>query len=209
VVGNATNPIIGPVGGRLMGAPPNGEHIAYFNGRIYIAERRTLWATEMYDYHRIDKTKNYKQFEYDITCLAAVSDGLYVGTTNGLFFLTGPLDTMKRTKLFDHAVVPYSAVLGVDPSMVDGKLNGNSGVMLLSSMGLHLCLDGGTEINITGKSYLFPKADTASAILRSQDGINQVIVSTHGSGSPASAARFGDFVDAEIRRFNGACYATR
>jgi hypothetical protein len=197
----------GAVDARLLASPFHASHIAYFNSRIYMSVDNVLWATEMYAYSTLDKTKNFKQFESTITCLASVTDGLYVGTTSGLYFLSGPFDTMKRVKVFDYPVIPYSVVRDVDPSLIDAKFQSRSCVLLMSSMGLHVCLDDGTEVNLSKDHYIFPKVDSASAFVRSQDGVNQLVLSTHGSGSPASTARFGDFVDAEIRRFNGGSYA--
>jgi hypothetical protein len=48
---------LGEVGGTLLGDPPKATQIEAYKGRIYLAvEGKTLWATELYRYHYVDRT---------------------------------------------------------------------------------------------------------------------------------------------------------
>src|SRR6185369_14541953 len=46
---------LGEVGGSLLGDPPRAQCIAAYKGRIYLAEGKLLWATELFRYHYIDR----------------------------------------------------------------------------------------------------------------------------------------------------------
>ena len=120
--GNATDlwlsPVVNPtatlpaIAGRLLGRPPNATALAYYNGRIYLMQGRTLWWTELWLYNYVNKTKTYATFEADGTMLGAVGDGVYVGTTEGLWFLSpkqvkfGEPPEMGRVRVMDSPVIP-------------------------------------------------------------------------------------------------------
>lgn len=195
---------LAPVAGKLISAPPMATALAYFNGRIYLASGKTVWATELYLYRYIDKTRNYMQFESEVTALGAVTDGLYVGTKSELWFLSGRLGEMRRVRTIDQGVLPGS-MLDVPSHLVATQQAVTKNVLLVMTKGgLCVCQDGGNVYNITQPQVLFPDADSAAAMFRAQDGINQYVGVLSSGGSPTSTARIGDYVDAEIRRFQGA-----
>lgn len=202
------NPVDGlpPIKGKLLGKPPLATALAYYNGRIYLAHGRTVWATELYMYDYIDKTKNYMFYETDVTVLAAVSDGLYVGTENGIWFQTGPLNEMRRV-----SAAPYAALRGsaahvpaeaFPEQLSDGGQRG--GCLIMTTQGLCAAMDSGKLVNVTQNKVVFPEAIRVNSLFRMQDGVNQYVGVADSGGSPTSSARIGDYVDAEIRRFQGA-----
>jgi hypothetical protein len=101
---------LGEVAGQLLGDPPKARCIAYYKGRIYLAAGKTLWATELFRYHYVDRTKGFMQFEHEITLVMAVADGLYVGTLGGLYFIQGVLGTFKLQQITSGAVLFGSGV---------------------------------------------------------------------------------------------------
>jgi hypothetical protein len=189
--------------GRLIGPPPFAEFIAYHNSRIYLANKRMLWATIPYTYDLVDKTQTFIQFEADITGVVAVSDGLYVGSTEGAWFLTGDFGQMRRLPMSDDAVVPGSMVEAAGEDFpAELARNAKKAVLMMTSGGLCVGFDGGVYANMTGSRFWFPDAQTAAAFVRRQDGFTQYVGVADNRGSPVSSARIGDFVDAEIVRFN-------
>jgi hypothetical protein len=208
--GQWLSPVVNPtvnlpeVGGKLLGKPPVAEHICYFNGRIYLANDRVLWATELYLYGLVDKTKNYKYFEDEITFTGAVTDGIYVGTQGGVYFLAGPLHEMQRVKVSDSPGLKSSLVHEVNPDFIGSDTPSKNAVLFMTEAGVYAGLDGGMCLNLTKSDMIFPHSDRVSPVFREQDGVRQYVAVAQGSGSPASSARFGDYVDAEIRRFKGA-----
>lgn len=193
-----------PIKGKLLGKPPLATALAYFNGRIYLAQGRTLWATELYLYDYIDKTKNFLQFEHDITCLGYVSDGLYVGTEKGIYFLSGSFDSMRRMRVSDSRAL-FGSLVQTSPDGLPNKQTASRGaILLMSDDGLCVGFDSGIFSSLTDDKVWFPKAESVAAMVRKQDGSNQYVAVADSAGAPASTARIGDYVDAEIRRFSGA-----
>lgn len=209
--GDWLSPVVNPtptlsvVGGRLLGAPPLAAHMDYLNGRIYMASQKTLWATELYLYNYTDKTRNFLQFEETITMVGAVPDGLYIGTTAALWFLSGPFGKMKREMVIDHGVIPGSMVKVcadlVNPSVpLDQFSPDKNAIMFITTKGMCAGLVSGQVFNKSETDVLLPDAISAAALFRKQDGVHQYIGVLDSGGSPANAARIGDYVDAEIRR---------
>jgi hypothetical protein len=207
--GRWLSPVVNPtdylpaVRGKLLGAPPNASYLAYLNGRVYLASGKTLWATELYLYHYVDKTRTFISFEADITGVAAVTDGLYVGTTEAVYFLSGAFGSMTRVKVADVGMVPNSMV-EVPADVVRGGASSRNAVMFMTRYGVFVGLDGGIASNITQSRVEFPLSTDSAPMFRLQDGMNQYVAVTNNGGTPVGASRIGDYVDVEIRRFKGA-----
>lgn len=199
-------PTLEKVGGKLIGPPPLAEYLAYLNGRIYMAQGSTLWATELYLYDYVDKTRNFFQFESNITGIANATDGLYIGTETNVWFLSGTLAQMQRTLLMNYGMLPGSMIsvpadlLQIETEGRDQSKNAN---VFMTNWGVIAGFDGGTCHNLTQDTVLFPNATSVAPLFRRQDGVNQYIAVQDSGGTPVSTARIGDYVDAEIRRFQG------
>lgn len=200
-------PTLAPIRGKLLGEPPMASQMTYSNGRIYLGSGKVLWATELYLYDYVDKTRTYWMFEGDITMLGSVADGLYVGTTEGLWFLTGPtIRELKRIRVMDSPVVPGSMVdipaeLANPPQIsADADTPLKISIAFLTAHGFCVAQDSGQAYNLTEAKFVFPDSVRASALWRRQDGVNQYVVVSDSGGSPTSSARMGDYVDAEIIR---------
>lgn len=190
--------------GKIIGKPPLASALAYFNGRIYLAHGNTLWATELYLYDYVDKTKNFVQFESEITCIASVTDGIYVGTKTGMWFMTGPFAKMQRILVAPYAVLARSMVKTNTDGLPNQKTVSHNAVLCMTDLGLCVGYDAGVFSILTDDKMWFPKAESVAAMVRRQDGIQQYVGVADSGGSPASNARIGDYVEAEIRRFQGA-----
>ena len=207
------SPVINPtkglpaIAGRLLGAPPLATYLAYWNGRIYLAQDNLLWATELYLYNMIDKTKNFFQFEAPITMVGAVGDGLYVGTQEGCWFLSGSsLKELKRVRVLDSPVIPGSMVTMpsevANPPQVDlGQDTPVSlGLLFMTTNGYCAGQNSGQCFNLTESKFIFPEAVSARALYRVQDGVHQYVAVLDSGGAPTSSAAIGDYADAELIR---------
>jgi hypothetical protein len=199
-----------PIAGRLLKQPPQATCMAYFNGRLYLGQGQTMWATELYLYNYVDATSGYKLFEADITMIGAVTDGIYVGTKGGLWFLSGPtFAEMKRTGITDSGVIPGSLVHVpgelVNPPQVPVVSTAPivTSIMFMTTRGVCIGFDSGRTINMTEGNYIFPDAVGAAALYRRQDGMNQYIATLQNGGSPMQTAAIGDHLDATIIRGSG------
>lgn len=202
---------LGPVGGRMFQAPPLASVLGYFHGRIYLGKGKTLWATELHNYNYVDKTKNYKQFDSDITAIGAVGDGLYIGTTAGMWFMSGPtfhemtISPCVANGVVKNSMLPVPAEL-INPMArlrPDIPSQTKNAVVCLTSGGIVVGLDGGEAFNLTETTYLLPSAQSAAIMFRQQDGMNSLVVSQDSGGDPVNSARFGDHLSAKLIRANG------
>lgn len=203
------SPVLNPteslpaVRGKLLGRPPLATSMAYFNGRIYLAHENLIWATELYLYDYVDKTRNFMQFEAPVTGIAVVTDGFFVGTTEHIYFCSGPFTEMRRMPVLDVGMIAGSVVY-VPADLVGGDNQSKNAALFLTKSGLCAGFDSGVCYNLTQSKNLFPDSNKAAAMFRRQDGMNQYVGVTDSGGAPTSAARIGDYVDVEIRRFKGA-----
>ena len=200
-----------PIKGKQLAKPPMATSLTYYNGRIYLSNQRALWATELYAYNYVDKTKSYLFFETNINVLGAVIDGIWVGTDDAIWFLSGDKHPLKRERILNARVIPGSLVYvptelihpqrRIQPEApIDSKLS----VCFLTSQGLLAGLPGGELHDLTETRVLFPEAISSSALFRRQDGINHYLNVSDSGGDPTNAARIGDYVDATIIRAAGA-----
>lgn len=196
---------LGAISGKLLGGPPNATSMEVYKGRLYLAHRNLVWVTELYLYDLVDKTKNFLQFEDDVTLLAAVDDGIYVGTERNLYFLQGTFsEGLKRSVVMGTGVVPGSCVrvpfVKADPRARSGPAPEGQGPMFLTLGGVVLGLNGGQAYNLTQDHFVFPDAIGAAALYREDQGANAYVAVVDSGGGPSANARIGDYVDAEIVR---------
>lgn len=195
---------LNPTGGKLLGKPPMATSLAYHNGRIYMAHKKVVWVTELYMYNYIDRTRNFLPFEDEVTALASVTDGVYVGTKRETWFLSGPLAEMRRVPN-GSGIVPGSVVYAAPDALPAEVAQGSrNAVLFITDDGLCAGLDSGNIQSLTEGRFIFPDAVQYAALFREQDGVKQYIGVADSAGAPTSSARVGDYVDAEIRRFQGA-----
>jgi hypothetical protein len=195
---------LGEVGGTLLGDPPKATQIEAYKGRIYLAQGKTLWATELWRYHFVDRTGGFIQFEHDITLVMAVGDGLYVGTTGGLYFLQGVLNSFKLQQMTTGAVLPGSGVAMpaelVHPQARNSPVPTDTAIVCLSDDGVLAGFDGGTVFNLTRDRLLLPAGTSAAGLFRQDLGANHYVAAMDSAGGPSANTRIGDYVDAEIIR---------
>ena len=207
------SPVVNPtanlpaIAGRLLGAPPLASFLTYWNGRVYLAQGSMLWATELYLYNAVDKTKNFFPFEAPITMLGAVGDGLYVGTEDSCWFLSGSsLKELKRTRVLDSPVIRGSMVFMpsevANPPQVDLGADQpvSLGLLFMTANGYCAGQNSGVVYNLTESKMVFPDAVSAHALYRNQDGMHQYVAVLDSEGTPTSSACIGDYVDTEIIR---------
>lgn len=197
-------PTLGPVAGDLVGDPIRASCIEAYKGRIYLADGKTLWATELYRYHIVNRLRGFIQFEHDITLVMAVDDGLFVGTEAGLYFLKGTFGAFQMTPINSDMVIPGSGQVVpselVHPQARNGPVPAGNSVVFMTSGGIIAGFDSGTCYNLTHDAMVFPGALTAASLFRQDSGANHYVAAIDSFGGPAANARIGDYCEAEIVR---------
>ncbi len=140
--------------GEGLARPPVGTQMVVWGARVLLAEGRTLWATRPLRPELCDLTRDFVQFEHDITLVYGTDEGIYVGTTHGLIFLKGEV----FGNLQMEGVVAGSVALG---SLVDfpfsylaedARPNGGAeGALCLIDGYVYLLHGGGANALTAGK----------------------------------------------------------
>jgi hypothetical protein len=214
------SPVVNPtyglpaIRGKILGPPPVASILAYFNGRIYMAAGRTVWFTELYLYDYVDKTKNVWNFEADVTMIGPVGDGMYVGTTEGVWFIDKQWRmeaqslAAKRVRVLDFGVIPGSMVyvpaeLANPPQVgLEQDTPAKVSILFLTQAGYCGGQDSGVCFNYSENKFIFPNITTAAALFRHhQDGINQFVAVTDG-GTWAINTRTGAITEYQNFDFN-------
>ena len=206
-VTEASTATLPAIAGRLLRQPTNATSLGYYRGRILLAQGNVLWATVPWLYTYVDVNAGFKQFEGQITMIGAVGDGVYVGTDEGLYFLSGETyPTWKKDRVMDSSIVPGSLVyipgeLGNPPQeslAADTPLQVS--MMFMSANGACIASNSGQAINVTEAKFFFPTASSAASMFRRQDGMNQYVTTMTNPGAPVNAAAIGDYIEATIIR---------
>lgn len=201
---------LGPVAGTLLGDPPKATEIEAFHGHIYLACGKVLWKTKLFAYNYVDQNAGFYQFEHEITLLMAVDDGLYVGTTQGLYFLLEErilmrtFKSLKLDRVIDCEVVRGSGVVVpvnlLHPNALQQPMATGTAVCFLTNDGIMAGFNSGETYNLTQGRVALPQGVSAAGLFRQDQGANHFIATVDSAGAPSANARIGDFIDAEIIR---------
>ncbi len=161
--------------------PIPGQHIEYYNGRLYIARNETLWFTDAYAFGRIDMRMNAIKMKDEMTMLKAVDDGIYVsiGDINdrsSVMFLSGntPEDFTSK-EVANYGAIEGTAVKPKSSYIGDGA-NGKT-VLWASRKGICLGANSGSFTNLTATRYEVPANKYGAGFFRIVNGMPQYIAS--------------------------------
>ena len=171
-------------GMNYMVSPKTGQHIEYYNGRIYIAKNHDLWYTVGYTFEsalRIDMRSGVMPFKDEITMIKAVDDGIYVSIgdiddRSSVIFLggQGPEDFTYRV-VAEYGAIEGTAVKPKSAYVGDG-IEGTT-VLWVSRKGICLGSNGGNFKNLTAARYEVPDNRFGSGYFRLKSGLPQYIAS--------------------------------
>lgn len=163
--------------GHGLSAPPTGVLLHAWNSRVLIADGATIWATRPFQPELCDLTKDFLQMPATVTMLYGTGDGLFVGTTDGMYFLAGQaLEQLKSQPIASGAVALGSSV-EIPLAYLNEKIRPSNilqGAMCLLGGAVHLVYGGGQIIGLTADRYR-TTATEVYATARIRDGVLQYI----------------------------------
>jgi hypothetical protein len=159
---------------KVFSGPPAGKPICWHKSKMVVAvtqpRQAYLMFSEPFFYNRFDLTRNWVPIPGDDpTMLMSVSTGLYIGTSHGLFFVSG--DTMQEMavrQVSQYQVVPGTEVLA-EAQFLGLQMNGTCVVCVLNHLGVCALLPDGNLIPMTYKSVSLDPATAGYGILHSKD----------------------------------------
>jgi hypothetical protein len=124
--------------GSGLEAPPVGTQLVLWRSRVLLADGSVLWATKPLQPELCDVTRDFVQMPATITLVYGTDGGIFVGTTQGLYFLAG--DTFGA--LVSRLLLPDPVTLG---SLVDVAASEvQDDVRPKGLLRIGLCIVGGT-----------------------------------------------------------------
>lgn len=169
-----------------FGSPaPVGHMVAWFRGRMLMAQGSVLWYSLPYRYELFMLHKAFIPFEADINLLAPVEDGVFIGADK-TYFLSG-----QSPEVFQSRVVAgYSAIPGtLAYEQGDYLGDGVAGrtAYWASPRGHCVGTNGGSFKNITESRYSYRLGQRGAGIVRQVEGINQYLAVLEGDGTANNA----------------------
>jgi len=172
-----------PVRTQFLGPAPAGQVLGYYNGRAYAASGPFLFYSQPYEHELFDLRSGFITFDSDIQTLAAVSDGIFVGTLKRTVFLAGtdpevfvlrpvaPVGTVSGT------VISTSGDVLAPGDDSDAGVATGTVVFWMSKLGPALGLDGGIVKDLTARRFTPPAASHGAALLKRRSATPQYVVS--------------------------------
>lgn len=174
VVDGVAAPSVTPTERFKIKTPP-GRHLAYFNGRLYVATKDGIAYTDPYNLDVCDE-RAYLIPMSGITMLGAVAGGLYVGHVGGTVFLrgTGPEDFVY-VPLLDTA--PIDSAYTVEDADDAGIQAQGRVILFATEDGLYVGNGAGEVKNLGDDKVAYPKAKRGSVAVRHTNGQAHIVVS--------------------------------
>jgi hypothetical protein len=149
-----------------------GQAIAHYRGRLYVAQGKVMWTSDVKPLYRTDLRHGFKQFPDNVRVIAPTTDGLYVGTEKACYFLGGlnPLK-MSQVKISDGPVKDLPVVY-IAADKIKGLNIEGSFPLIMTDDGLNIGLPQGNLLNLTQERHLPPDGISGTAILK-QDTLGQ------------------------------------
>jgi hypothetical protein len=158
-----------------------GKCLEYFNGRLYFAKDNFVYCTKAFDIEHIDvRYAVVAGFPEDVTAIARVNDGLFIGTSTNTYFLRGTSPDPKdggftQTHIAKYGII-YGTVVRFQGDIVADAKTKNTVVLWSSTLGVFCGTEGGMYTCLSLNQITVPAGDVGTAIVREQGGIYQYIV---------------------------------
>ncbi len=175
----------------FMQAMPPGRYVTRYAGRLWDVQGDTIFHSQPLNYRQHDRRYDFIQAPGYVTAFGAVSDGLYLSTSQEVFFLRGdnPSD-MKLVKCSDSAAVLDSQVylpfdtVDTEALAVNGsQYQVSNAFAWLSRHGLCIGLPSGVVRILTADRARLPAHARANTALLARDGFYQVVSVVDSLGS--------------------------
>jgi len=158
-----------------------GQHIEYYNGRLYIAKNETIWYTDAYNYGVIDMRTNAIKMKDEVTMMKAVDDGMYVsiGDINdrsSIIFLSGSTpEEMRSIPVANYGAIEGTAVKSKSSYIGNGDVGQK--VLWASRKGICLGENGGKFSNLTASRYEVTANRYGAGQFKLTNGVPQYVAS--------------------------------
>lgn len=151
---------VGPETRKTFYAAPIGHLLEVRNLRMFIAEDKILWYSEPGAYSSYRLASNYFGFSSRLKMLQAVSKGLWVSDSEGIYFLGGEIIPSQLKMPQQVKMAEYSAIEGTAVKIPASRIGikGLSGIVVVFTTEEGICVGSGDGqlINLTEHKLTLP-----------------------------------------------------
>lgn len=147
---------VGPTTNKEFTAPPIGNLLSLYRGRMYVVRGSIAYYSEPFAYSWYNEAFNYFNLPGTATMFQAVDDGFFVGTADEVWFFAG----VAPNEMMPRRVADYGVVAGTAANVVGRQLNevvqSKNVVFMTTPKGVCMGLDGGVFTNLTEQKLVMP-----------------------------------------------------
>lgn len=145
--------------------PPVGKIVRYYAGRVWIADTNVLWYSEPFAPNLFRLAANYIPFPGGIRMVAPVLGGIFVGTTNKIYFMAGTNPKEMSQLVVAHYPVIEGTDLHIDGiSVANGSIDPGPMQIFTTPKGICVGTSNGKLTNLTYSTLEYPSAIRGCAV---------------------------------------------
>jgi hypothetical protein len=181
---------------RFLVPLPPGDFVCWHNGRLFTAKNGALRFSEALRPHLHNPAHGVIPFSGHIAFVESVGDGLYVGDSRGVWFLSGTDPTkFELRRVSTCRAVAYSSIMVPPEHFPPKQVPAEVPVAVwLSTSGYVVGMPGGTTVELQPDRLKVPSGLTGRSAFLLREGRKQVITPVNST----STATFGTAVDSVI-----------
>ena len=181
---------------RFLVPLPPGDIVRWHNGRLFTAKNGALRFSEALRPHLHDPAHGIIPFSGHIAFVESVSDGLYVGDSRGVWFLSGTDPTkFEQRRVSTCRAVAHSSIMVPPEHFPPKQVPAEAPVAVwLSTSGYVVGVSGGTTVELQPDRLKVPSGLAGRSAFLLREGRKQVVTPVNST----STATFGTAVDSVI-----------
>lgn len=179
----------------LVPLPP-GDFVCWHNGRLFTAKDGALRFSEALRPHLHNPAHNVIPFSGHIAFMESVGDGLYVGDSRGVWFLSGNDPTkFEQRRVSTCRAVPRSSVMVPPEHFPPKQVTATEPCAVwLSTSGYVVGMPGGATVELHPDRVKVPSGMAGRSVFLMREGRKQIVTPVNST----STATFGTAVDSVI-----------
>jgi len=181
---------------RFLVPLPPGDIVRWHNGRLFTAKNGALYFSEALRPHLHDPAHGVIPFSGHIDFVESVGDGLYVGDSRGVWFLSGTDPTkFEQRRVSTYRAVARSSIMVPSEHFPPKQVPAEAPVAVwLSTYGYVVGMPGGMTVELQPDRLKVPSGLTGRSAFLLREGRKQVITPVNSTSTVA----FGTAVDSVI-----------
>lgn len=197
-------PTVEPCPSLLCSPPPFLSNLCYAFGRVWGSSGKTVYYSQPFKFGWFRLSANRFEFESEVTVIARVPSGLFIGMKDKTRFLEGTEpEKMQQSDAGAGSVQGTLAYCNNVPYLADILGTSEKGYVdvpiWVTAEGIVVGNANGRLFNLTKNKLKFGTPERGASLYRSQDGVFQFL-SSFKQGASGSGAGFSDEATCEVFR---------